>query len=85
MSFVVSSNWRWNWSKCKAVFSEATDAVKSYPCLQLIQMENFFGITRTYLRVSKLRAQSAGVSFLVLFSPEVFILAARRDSAAPFR
>ena len=72
-SFAVSSSWRWNWSKCKAVFSEATDAVKSYPCLQLIRMENFFGlhfvglhITRTCLQVSKLRAELAGVSFFVL-------------------
>ena len=24
----ASSNWRWNWSKCKAVFSEATDVVR---------------------------------------------------------
>ena len=55
------------------MFSEATDAVKSYPGLQLIRMENFFGlhfvglhITRTCLQVSKLRAELAGVSFFVL-------------------
>ncbi len=46
---IVSSNWRWNWSKCKAVFSEATDVVKSYSCPQRIRMKRFFGLVGLFL------------------------------------
>ena len=72
-SFAVLSNWRWNWSKCKAVFREATDAARSYPCLQLIWTEKFFDlhftgqhITRKCLQASKPGARLAGVPFYFL-------------------
>ena len=48
-----SSNWKWNSSKCKALCSEATDVVRSYPCLQLIRMEAIFGFRFVSLPITR--------------------------------
>lgn len=44
-SIAELSNWKWNWSKCKALSSEATDVVRSYLCPTTNSDERFLRLS----------------------------------------